>query len=127
MTGAAGFIRSNLVLELLRTVESVHIIGIDNMNDYYDVSIKEYCLQQIEKLAEEYAESSWTFVKGSIADKALIDSIFEKYQTDVVVNLAAQAGVRYSITNPDVYIESNLIGLIFLRLVAILMMMEQRE
>lgn len=127
MTGVAGFIGSNLVLELLRTVESVHIIGIDNMNDYYDVSIKEYCLQQIEKLAEEYAESSWTFVKGSIADKALIDSIFEKYQTDVVVNLAAQAGVRYSITNPDVYIESNLIGLIFLRLVAILMMMEQRE
>lgn len=127
MTGAAGFIGSNLVLELLRTVESIHIIGIDNMNDYYDVSIKEYRLQQIEKLAEEYAESSWTFVKGSIADKALIDSIFEKYQTDVVVNLAAQAGVRYSITNPDVYIESNLIGLIFLRLVAILMMMEQRE
>lgn len=127
MTGAAGFIGSNLVLELLRTVESIHIIGIDNMNDYYDVSIKEYRLQQIEKLAEEYAESSWTFVKGSIADKALIDSIFEKYQTDVVVNLAAQAEVRYSITNPDVYIESNLIGLIFLRLVAILMMMEQRE
>lgn len=110
VTGAAGFIGSNLVLELLRTVEPVHIIGIDNMNDYYDVSIKEYRLQQIEKLAEEHAESSWTFVKGSIADKALIDSIFEKYQPDVVVNLAAQAGVRYSITNPDVYIESNLIG-----------------
>lgn len=110
VTGAAGFIGSNLVLELLRTVEPVHIIGIDNMNDYYDVSIKEYRLQQIEKLAEAYAESSWTFVKGSIADKALIDSIFEKYQPDVVVNLAAQAGVRYSITNPDVYIESNLIG-----------------
>lgn len=110
VTGAAGFIGSNLVLELLRTVEPIHIIGIDNMNDYYDVSIKEYRLQQIEKLAETYAESSWTFVKGSIADKALIDSIFEKYQPDVVVNLAAQAGVRYSITNPDVYIESNLIG-----------------
>lgn len=110
VTGAAGFIGSNLVLELLRTVEPVHIIGIDNMNDYYDVSIKEYRLQQIEKLAEAYAEFSWTFVKGSIADKALIDSIFEKYQPDVVVNLAAQAGVRYSITNPDVYIESNLIG-----------------
>lgn len=110
VTGAAGFIGSNLVLELLRTVEPVHIIGIDNMNDYYDVSIKEYRLQQIEKLAEEHAESRWTFVKGSIADKALIDSIFEKYQPDVVVNLAAQAGVRYSITNPDVYIESNLIG-----------------
>ena len=80
------------------------------MNDYYDVSIKEYRLQQIEKSAEEHAESSWTFVKGSIADKALVDSVFEKYQPDVVVNLAAQAGVRYSITNPDVYIESNLIG-----------------
>lgn len=79
-------------------------------NDYYDVSIKEYRLQQIEKSAEEHTEYSWTFVKGSITDKALVDSVFEKYQPDVVVNLAAQAGVRYSITNPDVYIESNLIG-----------------
>lgn len=97
-------------MELLREVHPVHIIGIDNMNDYYDVSIKEYRLQQIEKLAEQNPESSWKFIKGSIADKALIDQIFEKYKPTVVVNLAAQAGVRYSITNPDVYIESNLIG-----------------
>lgn len=110
VTGTAGFIGSNLVMELLREVHPVHIIGIDNMNDYYDVSIKEYRLQQIEKLAEQNPESSWKFVKGSIADKALIDQIFEEYKPTVVVNLAAQAGVRYSITNPDVYIESNLIG-----------------
>ena len=110
ITGAAGFIGANLILELLYTVKKIEIVGIDNMNDYYDVSIKEYRLQQIEKSAEEHAESSWTFVKGSIADKTLVDSVFEKYQPDVVVNLAAQAGVRYSITNPDVYIESNLIG-----------------
>lgn len=110
ITGAVGFIGSNLVMELLREVHPVHIIGIDNMNDYYDVSIKEYRLQQIEKLAEQNPESSWKFIKGSIADKALIDQIFEEYKPTVVVNLAAQAGVRYSITNPDVYIESNLIG-----------------
>ena len=110
ITGAAGFIGSNLVMELLREVHPVHIIGIDNMNDYYDVSIKEYRLQQIEKLAEQNPESSWKFIKGSIADKALIDQIFEEYKPAVVVNLAAQAGVSYSITNPDVYIESNLIG-----------------
>lgn len=110
VTGAAGFIGSNLVKELLREVQPVHIIGIDNMNDYYDVSIKEYRLKQIEKLAEEHPESTWKFVKGSIADKALVDSLFEEYKPGVVVNLAAQAGVRYSITNPDVYIQSNLIG-----------------
>lgn len=110
ITGAAGFIGSNLVMELLREVHPVHIIGIDNMNDYYDISIKEYRLQQIEKLAEQSPESSWKFIKGSIADKALIDQIFVEYKPTVVVNLAAQAGVRYSITNPDVYIESNLIG-----------------
>ena len=110
VTGAAGFIGSNLVLELLRTQSPVHVIGIDNVNDYYDVSIKEYRLEQIEKLAKEHEESSWKFIKGSIADKALIDSVFNEYKPAVVVNLAAQAGVRYSITNPDVYIESNLIG-----------------
>lgn len=110
ITGAAGFIGSNLVKELLREVQPVHIIGIDNMNDYYDVSIKEYRLRQIEKLAEEHPESTWKFVKGSIADKTLVDSLFEEYKPSVVVNLAAQAGVRYSITNPDVYIQSNLIG-----------------
>lgn len=110
ITGTAGFIGSNLVMELLREVDSVHIIGVDNMNDYYDVSIKEYRLQQIEKLAAQHPESSWNFIRGSIADKALIDQIFEEHKPAVVVNLAAQAGVRYSITNPDVYIESNMIG-----------------
>ena len=110
VTGAAGFIGSNLVLELLRTTEPVHIVGIDNMNDYYDVSIKEYRLQQIENEVQKHTDSSWNFVKGSIANKALIDQLFADYKPTVVVNLAAQAGVRYSISNPDVYIESNLIG-----------------
>ena len=110
VTGAAGFIGSNLVMELLNGVHPVHIIGIDNMNDYYDVSIKEYRLKQSEGLAAEHPDSSWRFVKGSIADKELVDSLFEEYHPAVVVNLAAQAGVRYSITNPDVYIQSNLIG-----------------
>lgn len=110
VTGAAGFIGSNLVMELLKEVHPVHIIGIDNMNDYYNVSIKEYRLKQIEGLAAEHPDSSWRFVKGSIADKELVDSLFEEYHPAVVVNLAAQAGVRYSITNPDVYIQSNLIG-----------------
>ena len=110
VTGAAGFIGSNLVMELLKEVNPVHIIGIDNMNDYYDVSIKEYRLKQIESLAAEHPDSSWRFVKGSISDKELVDSLFEEYHPAVVVNLAAQAGVRYSITNPDVYIQSNLIG-----------------
>lgn len=110
VTGAAGFIGSNLVLELLRTQKSIHIVGIDNMNDYYDVSIKESRLKEIETVISEHPESSWKFIKGNIADKALINQIFEEYEPVVVVNLAAQAGVRYSITNPDVYIESNLIG-----------------
>ena len=110
VTGAAGFIGSNLVMELLREVHPVHIVGIDNMNDYYDVSIKEYRLTQIEELVGKQESSTWKFIKGSIADKALIDRIFAEDKPAVVVNLAAQAGVRYSITNPDVYIESNLIG-----------------
>jgi len=110
VTGASGFIGSNLVTELLNTVESIHIVGIDNMNDYYDVSIKEYRLAQIEKLAAEKAPSKWSFIKGNIADRKLIDELFAEYKFSVVVNLAAQAGVRYSITNPDVYIESNIIG-----------------
>ena len=109
VTGAAGFIGANLVLELMKTIENIRIIGIDNMNDYYDVSIKEYRLAMIEKQATE-SQSGWKFIKGSIADKSLIEQIFADEQPAVVVNLAAQAGVRYSITNPDVYIESNLIG-----------------
>lgn len=110
VTGAVGFIGANLVTELLKTVEPVNLVGLDNMNDYYDVSIKEYRLAQIEKLASEKTASKWTFVKGSIADKPLIDQLFDEYKFNIVVNLAAQAGVRYSITNPDVYIESNIIG-----------------
>ena len=109
VTGAAGFIGANLVLELMKTVNHVKIIGIDNMNDYYDVSIKEYRLALIEKQAAE-TQSGWKFIKGSIADKSLVEQIFADEQPAVVVNLAAQAGVRYSITKPDVYIESNLIG-----------------
>ncbi len=110
VTGAAGFIGSNMVLELLRTASPVHIIGIDNMNDYYDVSIKEYRLEQIRSMASSYPESTWTFIKGSISDRELVGKVFEEHRPSIVVNLAAQAGVRYSITNPDAYIESNLIG-----------------
>ena len=110
VTGAAGFIGSNLVLELMKKVSPVTIIGIDNMNDYYDVSIKEWRLATIEELAKERTDASWTFVKGSIADKTLIDKVFADFSPDIVVNLAAQAGVRYSITNPDAYISSNMIG-----------------
>lgn len=110
VTGAAGFIGANLVKRLLKDVKGVKVIGIDNLNEYYDVSIKEYRLQQLDKLADEKKENQWIFIKGNIADKALIDDVFNTYQPEIVVNLAAQAGVRYSITNPDVYIESNLIG-----------------
>lgn len=110
VTGAAGFIGSNLVKRLLEDVQDAKIIGIDNLNDYYDVSIKEYRLKEIDALAAGKEENQWIFVKGNIAKKAVIDEIFAVYQPQIVVNLAAQAGVRYSITNPDVYIESNLIG-----------------
>lgn len=110
VTGAAGFIGSNLVNELLKTAEPAKIVGIDNMNDYYDVSIKEYRLKETEKLASKKGAGVWKFIKGNIGDKALIEEVFSKYRPDVVVNLAAQAGVRYSITNPDVYIESNILG-----------------
>lgn len=110
ITGAAGFIGANLVSELLSTVYPTKLVGVDSCNDYYDVSLKEYRLVEIEKLSAEHPDSKWTFIKGNIADKALIDRVFAEYKPDIVVNLAAQAGVRYSITNPDVYIESNLIG-----------------
>ena len=110
ITGAAGFIGSYLVKEILGTVSPVTVIGIDNMNDYYDVSIKEYRLKAIEKQAAEHPESAWTFIKADISDKSVIDVLFQIYKPEIVVNLAAQAGVRYSITNPDVYISSNLDG-----------------
>lgn len=112
VTGSAGFIGSNLVLELLKTQSPIKIVGIDNMNDYYDVSIKEWRLSEIEKEAAKRPESSYNFIRGDIADRAAIDDIFNTYHPDVVVNLAAQAGVRYSITNPDAYVNSNLIGFI---------------
>lgn len=110
ITGATGFIGANLVLELLKTQSPAYIIGIDNLNKYYDVSIKDYRLKQIEETAAVCSESHWTFVKGSIADKQMVSSVFSRYRPQIVVNLAAQAGVRYSITNPDTYIESNIIG-----------------
>ena len=110
VTGAAGFIGSNLVERLLATESPIEIVGLDSVNDYYDVSIKEYRLERLERLAAEHPESKWVFVKGNLADRALIDRLFEENDFEVVVNLAAQAGVRYSITNPDAYIESNLIG-----------------
>ena len=110
VTGIAGFIGSNLAIRCLQDCENVTIIGIDNMNDYYDVAIKEYRLQKIEEIAKENQNSKWYFIKGSIADKELINKVFAEYKPDIVVNLAAQAGVRYSITNPDAYIEANIIG-----------------
>ena len=110
ITGSAGFIGSNLVLELLKTNKARKIIGIDNVNDYYDVSIKEWRLSNIENIVNNQKDTEYVFIKGSIADKQLINEIFSVHKPDIVVNLAAQAGVRYSISNPDVYIESNIIG-----------------
>ena len=110
VTGAAGFIGANLALRLLKEVPQVNLIGLDSVNDYYDVSIKEYRLRQIRELANKKADSRWIFIKGNLADKDLISRIFEEHHPAVVVNLAAQAGVRYSITNPDAYIESNILG-----------------
>lgn len=109
ITGSSGFIGSNLVMRLMSSEENLNIIGLDNMNDYYDVSLKEYRVAEIEKLAKN-SKCKWTNILGDLADKALIDRIFAEYKPDIVVNLAAQAGVRYSITNPDAYINSNIIG-----------------
>ena len=104
ITGSSGFIGSNLAKRILTTEPDTNVIGLDNMNDYYDVRIKEARLAELQKF------ENYTFIKGNLADKALINSIFEQYHPDIVVNLGAQAGVRYSITNPDAYIESNVIG-----------------
>ena len=109
VTGGAGFIGSNLIKRLFKDVTGSTIINIDNLNDYYDVRLKEYRLKELKDDSEKL-KVNYHFVKGDIADKALIDGLFEKYHFDVVVNLAAQAGVRYSITNPDAYIQSNMIG-----------------
>lgn len=109
VTGSPGFIGANLVMRLLHDISCGHIISFDNMNDYYDVGLKEYRLAGIEKAAE-HSNATHTFIKGNLADKELINSIFEKYKPDISVNLAAQAGVRYSIEHPDAYIESNING-----------------
>ncbi len=110
VTGAAGFIGANLILRLLGSCEQTTIVGLDSVNDYYDPSLKDYRIKRIEELAASNPSNNWIFVKGNLADKPLIDSLFDQYKFDVVVNLAAQAGVRYSITNPGAYIEANLIG-----------------
>lgn len=110
ITGAAGFIGANLVKRLVETEPDVEILGIDSLNDYYDPAIKEYRLHEIEEAVKLHPGASWKFVKGSIADKPLVDRLFREFKPEIVVNLAAQAGVRYSISNPDAYVESNLIG-----------------
>lgn len=110
ITGSAGFIGSNLVLELLKTQSPIKIVGLDNVNDYYDVKIKEWRLEELKKCSAEHPDSEYIFIKGDLSDKSLIDDIFSTHKPQIVVNLAAQAGVRYSITNPDAYIQSNLIG-----------------
>ncbi len=110
ITGAAGFIGASLAKTLLDSEENISILGIDNLNDYYDPGIKEYRLNEVAAAAGRHPDSQWTFVRGSIADKALVDRLFDEFRPDIVVNLAAQAGVRHSITNPDAYVESNLIG-----------------
>lgn len=109
VTGAAGFIGSNLVARLMTECHDATIVGVDNMNDYYDIRIKEYRLRNIESIAQN-GDNRWCFMRGDIADRGFIDSIFREHNFDIVVNLAAQAGVRYSITNPDAYIQSNIIG-----------------
>jgi len=109
VTGAAGFIGSNLVKRLLSELQGSTIVGLDNVNDYYDVSLKEWRLEQL-KIESEKLQNDWHFVKGDISDKATVDALFAEYHFDIVVNLAAQAGVRYSIENPDAYIQSNIIG-----------------
>lgn len=110
VTGVAGFIGANLVMKLLNSCKNIKIVGLDNLNDYYDVHLKEYRLEEISKTSSTNCDNEWTFIHGNIADKQLVNSIFSDYKPDVVVNLAAQAGVRYSITNPDAYIESNIVG-----------------
>lgn len=110
VTGSAGFIGANLVMRLLKDMTEGSIVGLDNLNNYYDVSLKEYRLKEIEAVSSKHPAVSYQFVKGDLADKALIDNLFAEHKFDIVVNLAAQAGVRYSIDNPDVYIESNIIG-----------------
>ena len=110
ITGSAGFIGAALIERLAQICEDTHIIGIDNLNDYYDVRLKEYRLHRIERLVQDNPTLRWDFVKGTISDKETVERLFRENRPDIVVNLAAQAGVRYSITHPDAYIESNIVG-----------------
>lgn len=110
VTGAAGFIGSNVVMRLLHDYSPIQIVGVDNMNDYYDVQLKQWRLEQIERIASENASAKWIFVQKDIADKKFVEDLFRTYHFDMVINLAAQAGVRYSIENPDAYIMSNIVG-----------------
>lgn len=109
ITGSAGFIGSNLVLKLLKSNNNISIVGLDNLNNYYDVNLKKWRLNEIDKVAN-VSKGIYCFIQGDLSDKSLIDKLFKEYKFDIVVNLAAQAGVRYSITNPDAYIQSNIIG-----------------
>ena len=110
ITGGAGFIGSNLILSLLKNIDGVQIISIDNMNEYYDLSLKKWRVEQIQSELSNHVDKSVEMIEGDISDRKLIDDIFNEFQPQIVVNLAAQAGVRYSISNPDAYVQSNLIG-----------------
>lgn len=110
VTGAAGFIGANLIMRLLQFGQDIRVIGVDSLNDYYDPTLKHFRLQQVDKIANQHPQNHWNFVKGNIADCGFVQSLFETEKPDLVVNLAAQAGVRYSITTPNAYIESNIVG-----------------
>ena len=110
VTGSAGFIGSNLILRLLKESNQMTIVGFDNLNDYYDVSLKEWRLREIEKESKKHPEINYVFIKGDLTDAKLLSKVFEKYKFDIVVHLAAQAGVRYSISHPDEYVQSNVVG-----------------
>ena len=110
VTGSAGFVGANLCLKLMQEFPEIKIIGYDNVNDYYDVSIKEYRLKKLQEMADSHGKVTYVNIKGDLADRKALEDVFQKYRPEVVVNLAAQAGVRYSISNPDAYISSNMIG-----------------
>lgn len=110
ITGAAGFIGSSIAVRLIQNAPAMRIIGLDNMNRYYDVGLKRYRLERIEQTAQEHPEAAWSFIEGDISDRSTVEQVFAEYKPTIVIHLAAQAGVRYSIENPDTYIQSNIIG-----------------